>query len=810
MSTLMRDVHVVLRQLARRPGLASFAVLSLALGIGVSTALFSLVNAFLLNGLEEPGPEPERLVEVYSGTPGSPYGFSSYPNYLDLAERGGDVVSQLGARLTVQAIHVGAGANALLQGEAVSRNLLRLYGLEPALGRDFLPDPRSETAVVLLGYGFWQRRFGGEADIVGRRLSLNGVEVEVIGVAPRELRGAFPGFPTDFWVPIELHDVLTGSPLLESREAGALMMTGRLVAGATVEQAHRRFEILAAGLRAEHPQANEDLRLTLAPSRGVIFMPGIDDFFFRIANRLLLVVALVLVIACSNVANLFLARAADRRREIATRLALGSSRWRLVRLLATEGVVVALPAGVLGLLIARASAPLVVAAQPVFPIPLELDLQPDLRVFLFTFGVALLSGVACGMIPALKASRPDLVAALRDAEGAPVGRRLNVRNLLMATQVALSTALLIAAGLFLRSFVHARSLDPGFGERRGLTAKVGLGVGQYGEGERAEIFGRLLERVRAVPGVRSAALAETLPLMPSSSGYRRREILTAEGAAERTLYTRVSPGYFATLGIPLLQGRDVSAADTAAAPDVVIVNEAASRRFWPDSSPLGRRLRLAEDGPWLEVVGVARDGRYRSLGESEPPPFVYLPQAQHPSPDMVLVVASADGAHEALRRVRDALRAFDPELPIYDFKTLEQHLDISLFLPRMGAGALLVCALLGLILASAGLFGVVSYSASRRTREVGIRMAIGARRGDVVRLIVRQGMGVVAAGLAVGLAAAWGAGKAVEHLLYGVGARDPWTYLAVTLLLGAVAVTAHLIPARRAARVEPSEALRTL
>ena len=813
MSTLFQDVRITLRQLVRRPSLAGFAVLSLALGIGASTTIFSIVNAFLLKGLEEPGPRADRLLEIYSGKPDSPYGFSSYPNYLDLEQRA-DFLSHLGARLTVQAVHVGEG---LVQGEAVSRNLLRLYGLDPALGRDFQDD---DTAVVLLGYGFWQRRFGGDPEVLGRRLQFNGQELEVVGVAPKELRGAFPGFPTDFWTPIEMHRALTGAPLLEMRQAGALMLTGCLRPEVTVAEAKSRLEALAKGLRAEHPQANEDLRFSAVASREVIFMPGVDEFFFKTARRLLLTVALVLLIACSNLANLLLARNADRRREIATRLALGSSRLRLVRLLVAEGVVLAVPAGVLGWLMALVSAPLVQAMQPAFPIPLVLDLEPDLRVFAFTFGVALLSGVICGLIPALRASRPELVSALKDTDGQSVGR-FNLRGLLTASQVALSTVLLVGAGLFLRSFVHASSLDPGFSERRGVTAKVALGLGQYGEGRRPELFREILEQVREVPGVRSAAWAQHLPLMPPSSGYRRRSIHTDAGATDKTLYTRIGSGYFETLGVPLLMGRDFSPADGEAAPGVVIVNEAAARQFWPDVSPLGRRLRLGEAKPWLDVVGVARDGRYKTLGEDEPRPFVYLPQAQHTSGDMILAVATAAGDGDTLGRVRDALHAFDSQLPVYDFKTLEQHLDISLFLPRMGAVLLLICGGLGLVLASAGLFGVVSYSVSRRTREIAVRMALGARRGDVVRLIVRQGTALVTMGVAVGLAVAWaGSGKlgplspwgdqGGETLLYGVTARDPWTYLAVSLVLAAVTLAANLLPARRAASVEPVRALRSL
>jgi predicted permease len=812
MIDLAKDLRHALRSLAKKPGITALAAVSLALGIGVNSSIFSIVNAVLLRDL--PLVAPEEVVEVYtSDSGGYPYSTSSYPDYRDLAEQAGDTFAELAAHNLTVVTWDDDDDTKLLFGEEVSGNFFDFLGLPPALGRTFQDEEdAAPVPVVILGHDFWRQRFGGDPAVLGKTLDLTGISFTIVGVGPAEYKGAFPGLVADYWVPMAMQDRMSESPSLEKRGSRSLFVKGRLRPGVGLEEAQARLDVISERFAAAFPESNEGRKFNLVASDDVVLHPFLDGPLFGVAGVLMALVGLVLLIACSNIANLLLARAADRRREIAVRLALGSSRGRLMRQLLAESLALAAFGGLLGLLFAYWTSRLIVSFQPPLPIPLSVDVGLDVRVLAFTLGLTLLTGLVCGLAPALQASRADLVSAIKD-DAAGLGRRhrrFGLRNVLVVSQVAVSTVLLVGAGLFVRSLASAQAIDPGFSLRRGAAVTMAIGFGsRWTEEEGRVFFDQLLERVRALPGVTSAAYAEHLPLGLSVS-TRHTQFEGQEELPEDEWpavdFTLVGPGYFEVLGVDLLQGRDFTTADGPEAPPVAILNDTAARRYFPGESPIGKRVRFGDDDPWMEVVGVARTGKYRTLGE-DPRPFVYVSHLQDYSSFMTLVAAAADES-AALGQIRGEIDRLASGVPIFDQKPMSEHLDVMLFPARLGATLLLAFGVLGLVLAAVGLYGVVAYAVSKRTREVGVRMAVGAGRGDVIRLVVREGMTLVAVGLAAGLAAALFGSRALKSLLYGVTATDPWTFAGVAALLAAVALAANLVPARRATRIDPVAALR--
>ncbi len=816
MYDLVQEIRFAFRQLARRPGINGLAVLSLALGIGVNTTIFTLVNAVLLRGL--PANRPGELVSVFMSEDDKfRYATASYPDYVDLRDRN-TVFSELTAYDVAVASYDNGEATEVLFGQAVTGNYFRMLGLPLAAGRDFSAEdrePPGSQPVVMLGHRFWRSRFHADPGVAGRTLQLNGKALTVVGVAPAELSGSMPGIVADFWIPMAMHDAMSEGQSLTDRGSRSLWLNGRLKPGVTLEQAQSQMSTLVAQLAAAYPDDDKDLQTTLVPTGDVALNPAIDKPVFGVATLLLVVAALVLLIACSNIANLLLARASDRAKEIAIRLAIGSGRWPLVRQLLAESLLLAVAGGALGLLFALWAAQLLVSFKPPLPIPINLDLSPDLRVFAYALGLALLTGIACGLAPALRASRPRLVSALK-SEGASLpgagrGRRLSLRNALVVWQVALSTVLLIGAGLFLRSLSRAQAIDPGFTLRKGVVVTVALGLGSGYTPEEGLVFYReASERLAALPGVSDVALTEHLPLAGNVhiTGIELESRPVASEDDELPVDTAsVSPGYFQTLGVALVAGRDFSLADGPGAGGMVIVNQAAAESFWPGEEAVGKRLRLGRDDPWQTVVGVVANGKYRTLGEA-PRPFLYGNLQQDYSSVVQILVATEGDEQGLLPAVRQDLLRLDPALPLLEVKTMTEHLAFMLFPARMAAVLLASFGLLGLVLASVGLYGVVAYAVARRTREVGIRMAIGAGARDVLRLVVGEGMALVAVGLGLGVTLALAGTQALESLLYGVSSVDPWTFVAVPVLLSAVALAANLLPARRATAIAPVVALR--
>jgi predicted permease len=812
MGNLWQDLRYGFRRLIKTPGFTLVAVVSLALGIGANTAIFSLVDTVLLRPL--PVREPKQLVELY-GTlhKGADYTIQSHLNFKDYGDRSGDVLSGLlGYRFAAMSLSHN-GANERVWGYMVSGNYFDVLGVQPAIGRGFLPEedktPGSHP-VAVLSYGCWQSRFGGDPSVVGRTASINNRQFTIVGVAPKGFIGTEIAYSPEVFVPFMMaKEIEPGSTWLESRTEDNLFAVGRLKDGVTKAQAEAALAALTNQLAQEHPQENEGRGLRLLPPG--LFLPEIRDSVITFSAVLMGVVGLVLLLACVNLANLLLARATERRKEIAIRLALGASRARLVRQLLTESVVLSLAGGALGLLIATWVNDLVSAIKLPTDIALVFDLRIDWRVLAFTLAVSLLTGVVFSLLPALQSSNPDVVPALKDETSLGGFRRSRLRNALVVAQVALSLVLLISAGLIVRGLQAAQAMRPGFNPQNAVALSFDLGLQGYDE-QRGRAFQReIVERAKQLPGVRAVTLTNNLPLSIdySSSGIYI-EGQPAPKNSDLPLATPFFAGldYFKTLGIPLVSGRDFTAQEDKRESRVAVVNETFARKFWHGGDAVGKRFNFGSpDDPYWTVIGVAADGKYNTLGE-EPKPVVYRPLMRDYNSNVTLVARVEGDPRGALASLRDAVGSLDPTLPIYSPKTLTEHMNIPLFPARMAAMVLGSFGVLALLLAAIGIYGVMSYVVAGRTREIGLRMALGADRRSVLRLSVGQGMTLAVIGLGVGLALALAAARLLTSQLYGVSPTDPATFAGVVALLASVAFLACYLPARRATKVDPMIALR--
>ncbi|HEY2294675.1 MAG TPA: ABC transporter permease [Thermoanaerobaculia bacterium] len=800
---LRRDVRFGLRSLRRSPGFTIVAMLCLALGIGANAALFSVLNAVLLRPL--PYPEPDRLVRIYEkiGERGS--GSVSVPNYRDwMAQSTG--FEQLAAWLEGSRNLQGVGEAERITTVQATSNLFSTLRARPLLGRTFVPgqDEPGHGRVVVLSESLWRRRFGGDRSILGRALQLDGAPYSVIGVMPASF--VFPPAreAAEAWVLYE------PTPR-EERERGShfLAVVGRLKARVGLEGATTQLKQVAARIEKAFPNDQT--------GRSVIVPPLRDSMIGERARTALVIllgaVFLVLLIACANVANLLLARAAVRQREVAVRLALGASRSRLVRQLLVESLLLATAGALLGLLLAASGlAVLTPLVQRALPLPAGIPL--DGRVFLFLLAVALFSGLAFGIVPALQAARGEVRESLgeggRTTSG---GGQQRFRSGLVVAEIALSLVLLVGAGLLLRGFLKVSGTEPGFSPRGVLTAHLAVPAARGPEAT-PRIYRPLLERVRSLPEVRAAALISMLPIQEAwtNGGYtvagRPAPPPGQDWVAELRL---ASPGFFGSLGIPILRGRDFEERDGEKGHKVAIVNEALVRQRFRDENPLGHRISVGDEIT-VEIVGVA--GAVRQAGlDHEPLAEIYLPYGDADLTglvsDMVLVVRAAGAPGPLAAAVRRAVRSVDPGLPLYRVRTMEQVISDSLALRRLNLWLLALFAGIALALSAAGLYGVISYLVAQRTREIGMRMALGAQARDVIALVMRQGSRLTAIGIVAGLLGALALTRWLESLLDGVSARDPFTFLGIAALLVAVALLASWLPARRAARVEPVIAIRS-
>jgi predicted permease len=811
MQKLVQDIRYAFRLLLKRPGFTLAVVLSLGLGIGVNTTIFSLVNAILLRPV--PGvKDADGLFELYTSyTNGMRFGAVSYLDYADMRDRNQSLSGLMAQRLTLLNLSEG-GDNELVPGAVVSGNYFDVLGVEAAHGRTFLPeeDRTPDThPVAVISHGLWQRRFGANPALVNQTITVNARKFTVVGIAPEGFSGATVGFAGDVWVPLMMESVaMPGADRLKERGTRWLEVVGRVKPGVSLEQAQSSMEPIIKQLAEENPNTNRQTGVNIvALGQG---SAGIQSTVSPVLKLLMVVVVLVLLIACFNVANLLLARATARRREIGIRLALGASRVRLVRQLLTESLLLALLGGVLGIILAYWTLNLLLAFKPPTSFPLLLDLRLDWRVLTFTAVVSVLTGLIFGLAPAIQTTRAELVPALKDEASAQGYRRSYLRNALVVAQVATSFVLLIGAGLFIRSLQQAQSSSTGFESQNLLIASADVGLGGYDQVKGALFYQQLLERVGALPGVRSTSLAKAVPLEVGSTqqiGVAIEGFETPNRARLAMDYNIVSPGYFRTLGIPLNKGRDFEERDTDTSPGVVIVNEALARRFWPNQEALGKRVSVGNRTDPLEVIGVAKNSKYYSLQET-PRPFIYVPFSQFYRPGMTLHVNSAGDPALLLAEVRKQVLSLDRGVPLFNVKTMTEHLGVALIVLRAAALLLGVFGLLALALATLGLYAVMAYSVTQRKREIGIRMALGAQRGHVLKLVLRQGMFLTGIGLVIGAVAAFGLTRFVSTLLYGTEATDLWTFAVVSVLLAGVALLASFLPAWRATKVNPMIALR--
>ena len=805
------DLRFALRMLRKKPGFTLIAVFTLALGIGANTAIFSLVNTILFRPL--PVQEPDRLVAVFPANQRTNEAQSfSYPNYVDVRDRNEVLTGLLAYHFAAMSLSRN-GNNEIVWGYLASGNYFDLLGVKAALGRTFTPDDDRQAGaspVAVLSYASWQKRFGGDRNIVGQAVLLNNRSYTIIGVAPPRFNGTEIIYAPEIWVPMMMApQIEPGARWLEDRGNGTILCVGRLRPGVSAAQAEGALSNVMIQLAREYPNINEGKRIMLTPP-GLIF-PTFRTPMIGFTGVLMLTVALVLLIACTNLAGLLLARATGRRKEIAIRVSLGAGRVRLVRQLLTESVLLALAGGIVGLLLAVWLIDLVMAFRPPISIPLLIDLQLDWRVLSFAVLLSLLTGVLFGLIPAWQATKPELVTALKD-DGARGGyRRSRLRNGLVVAQVALSLVLLVAAGLVVRSLQHVQVLSPGFNPENVVELSMSLSLQGYDESKGKQFQQQIVERVQALPGVKSAAITNSLPLSLSNSD----RYVFIEGApptrgaqTPSALYSHVSPGYFQTMEIPLVEGRVFTERDREGAPNIVVINETFARRFWPGQSAVGKRFRYSRaDGQLVEVAGVVKDGKYFSLGE-DPKPFFYLPLLQSYDDSTTLLVRTSNNPNAAIAMIRGEVLKLDPSMPFVEVKTLTEHMSLSLFPLRIGASVVGSFGLLALLLAAIGIYGVMAFAVSQRTHEIGIRMALGARAADVLRLIIRQGMMLLLIGVGLGLGGALLLTRLMSSVLYGVSATDAATFVGVTALLCIVVFLACWIPARRATKIDPMIALR--
>ena len=811
MSTLLSDLRYSVRSLLKSPGLTVAAILSLGLGIGANTTIFTWVQAVLFRPIPvavDPGSIRIAAMENREGQSRS----WSYPNYQDFRDRATlvDVVAQDDQTYSIAVDDTAERT----WGGLVSGNFFQVMGLRPAAGRLFTPQDDVTPGghpVVVISHAYWQRRFNGDPGIVGRQVTINNTPMTVVGVAPMGFIGSFLGVAASAWVPMAMQREMMGGDRMQQRGNGWMQSLVRLKPGVSEEQAQAEAASIMAQLEREHPQFNEGRRLRILHTWEAPF--GAGTVLTPLLAVLSVLVALVLVIACANVANLLLSKAVSRRREVAVRLSLGASRMRLVRQLLTESLMLAFIAGLGGVVMAYWTMDVIMAFAPPVDMPLDLGLRMDGTSLMFAVGVSVVTGVLFGLAPALQASSSQTIHALKEEGRSGSGGRTTgrLRNALVVSQVAVCLVLLVGATLFLRSFIAAQALSPGFDADRVVTASMDMFPSGY-TGERYRDFQRrTLEAVQALPGVQSAAFGSRLPLgfggnnstTVAIDGYTPRE------NEEITInYSTVGARYFETMSIPIRAGREYNDSDTATSPRTLVINESMARRYWPDGNALGKIVRFGPNAN--EVVGIVADSKYSSINE-RPLAQLFIPMARSETSTLRLFVRTSGDPSLLVAEVRNAIRALDPALPVYDARTLNEHMQIAVFAQRLAANLLGAMGVLALLLASIGLYGVMAYAVSQRTQEMGIRLALGASPWSLLSMIVRQGMKLTIVGLAIGFAIAFGAfGSigAVRTLLPGISPLDPITFISVPLLLAAIALLASWIPARKAGKVDPLVALR--
>ena len=818
MENLFKDIRYGVRMFTKNPGVALVAVVTLAFGIGANTAIFSGVSAFLMRPLNVPHASelvrPAEITEDRELTDEF-----SYPDFLDYRNQATSFTG-LAAEDMIQAAIDTENQNDVIWGQVVSANYFDVLNVKPSLGRTFLPDEDKQigaNALVVLSHSFWQRRLGSDPNIVGKTVQLNNRPYQVIGVAPEYFVGTKFALALDFWTPMSMAEDLRRNPdILSERGSHWMAIIGRLRPGVSMAQASAEFSAIAQRLNQAYPDNRSN-------TTKAVVMSEVDGRWAEMGNTFksggaiaMAIVGLILLIACANVANLMLARAAARRKEIGIRLALGANRARLVRQLLTESLLLSIVGGALGLLLALWVTALMEGFIPVLEYNIVKNFFAlDSRALVFTLIVSLATGLVFGLAPALQSSNPDVVPVLKgDPELAHRAKRraFGLRNMLVVAQVALSLVVLVCGGLFIKSFRKAQTMDPGFGNENGLIVSLSPTLVGYEEQQARNFYRQVRERVSHVPGVQGAAFARTLPLGDSSNSngpvLKEGETL-ARGSAGRNIMTNiVSPGYFNAMQVPILEGRDFDDRDTPKTQRVIIINQQMAQMFWPGESAVGKRIYIGNDNTDLmQVVGVVKTGKYRNLAE-DPKPFFYYSMDQLRPRTMAMVIRPNVDPRSLVGAIRSEVQAIDRRVPLFAVKTMAEHKTYALWAPDMAASFSLAFGVVAILLSAVGLYSVMAYVVSQRTREVGIRMALGANRVDVLKMITRQGMQLAAVGVGIGLLLALALAQVLSSLLIGVSGYDLPTFIVVPVLLVAVALLACYLPARRATKVDPLVALR--
>ncbi|HEY4425682.1 MAG TPA: ABC transporter permease [Pyrinomonadaceae bacterium] len=814
MDSLIKDIRYAIRNLIKRPGFVAIAVITLALGIGANTAIFSLVNMVVLRSL--PVDRPNEIVSVAIRGKNDSMSAFSYPNYKDFRDHN-DVLSGLLVYRFVPLSLSRGGNNERVWGYEVSGNYFDVLNVKAIQGRTFLPEEdqtKLSHPVIVVGYDCWQRRFGGDPSLVGKDVLINNHQFRVIGIAPEGFKGTEFVYSPEIWVPASMMEwVEPGATWIDNRNSKNFFAIGRLKSGVSWRQAEASLNLLGQQIAKEYPDSNEGQSIKLdAPG---FILPDLRGAVVSFTWVLMAAVGLVLLVTCTNLAGLMLARATDRRKEIAIRLAMGANRLRLIRQLLTESVLLASAGGAVGVLLAVWILRALLAFKPPIDFPLGLDVSVDWRVLLFSLAVSITAGVIFGFAPALQATRPNLVGALKDTAAQGGAAKTKLRSVLVVAQISISLVVLISAGLVVRTLQQLQTMNPGFDTQNAITMSFDLGLQGYDEARGQQFYKQLQERLQSLPGVESAAVMSYIPL---SLNYNSNTIFVEGKPAERgdnapmAMTASIGPCYFKTMGTSILQGREFTDADQEKTERVAVVNEYFVRRLLPElqtpTEAVGKRFSFrGASGPWVQIVGVAKGGKYFNIAE-EPRPFVWTPMAQDYNSSGILVARTKGSPEGLFGAVRGQVQSLDANLPLFDVKTLTEHMKFALFPAKIAATVLGVFGFVALMLAAIGVYGITSYAVAQRTHEIGVRLALGAQLGDVLKLVLGHGLKLTIIGAALGLVGAFLATRAITSVLYGVSATDPLTFTFVSLLLIGVALVASYVPARRATKVEPLIALR--
>ncbi|MGA2134164.1 MAG: ABC transporter permease [Bryobacteraceae bacterium] len=810
MQNLALDFRLAVRRLRQNPTFSVVAVLTLALGIGANTAIFSIINAVLLRPL--PVARASELVSVNETLAGNSFPTLSYPNYRDVRDRN-TVLSGLAAYRFLPASLGLPGSSQRVWGYLVTGNYFDVLGVGAFRGRLIRRDDDLRPGghpVAVITDACWRKRFGADPSAIGRNVKFNGMDFTILGVTPPGFFGTELYFAPEVFFPMMMQKQLEGGGgYLESRGSSNTFIVGRLKPGVNMAQAESGLNSVAHALAQEYPQDDAGMKLALTK-------PGLAGNYLRgavigFAAALFGVSCLVLLVACTNLASMLMARAGDRRKEIALRLAVGAARYSLVRQLLTENLVIAILGGAGGMVLALWITDLLAAWRPPTDIPLVINAAPDARVLLFALGISMLTTLLFGLLPALQAARTDLASALKNEAISEKLRHWQLRDYMVAVQVGLSVVLLVCSVLVIRSLKRALDAPIGYNPKGAVTASFDLNIQGYSEARGREFQRRFLEKVRAIPGIESAALVDWLPLSLNSSSdsiYAEGQPVPKATEAPQAYSFSITPGYFRTMQTRLLAGREFDARDKQDGPRIAVVNQAFADELLRGKNPLGQRFRdSGPAGKLIEIVGVVEDGKYFSLAEKRSPAY-WGPAEIWYTANASLVARTRMPGAQALRLIQNAARDLDPSLPLYYAGTLVQRLDLPLFPARMAAMALGAFGVLALVLAATGIYGVMAYAISRRTREIGIRMAIGASQGQVLAVVARRALLLIGSGTLAGLALAVAAGRFLGRILYGVQPGDPGTIGIVLLMMLGIASLACWIPARRAIRINPVTALR--